>query len=88
VDANKLQVQPYHNNSILETQYRELLAATNCTDLTCLRSINETAINMGSQAATVSGYKTKPMMYGYGDYYYGPSVDGEYVGYFFIACQT
>jgi hypothetical protein len=71
-------VQPYHNNSILEAQYHELLAATSCASLECLRSIDETALNMGAQAATVSGYQTKPMLYSYGDYYFGPSVDGEY----------
>lgn len=72
------QVQPYHNNSVLEMQYRELLAATNCISLECLRSIDATALKMGTQAALLAAYQTTPKLYSYGDYYFGPSVDGEY----------
>lgn len=72
-------VQPYHNNSILDSQFRELLAATNCTNLQCLRSLNSTALNVGAEAATLAGYTERPMLYGYGDYYFGPAVDGEYI---------
>jgi hypothetical protein len=72
------QVQPYHNNSILEAQYRELLAATSCSSLECLRSIDSTTLNKGAEAALLAGYQTTPKLYSYGDYYFGPSVDGEY----------
>lgn len=72
-------MQPYHNNSVLESQYREVLAATNCTNLQCLRSLDTQSLNLGAQAALVAAYTTRPMQYGYGDYYYGPTVDGEYI---------
>ena len=78
-NATHHQTQPYHNNSVLEGQYREVLNATNCADLQCLRSINSTALNMGSQTALVNAYANNPRLYTFGDYYYGPSVDGEYV---------
>lgn len=72
-------MQPYHNDSVLEAQYQELLVATSCSSLECLRSIDETSLNKGAEAALLAGYQTKPKLYSYGDYYFGPSVDGEYV---------
>lgn len=71
--------KPYHNNSVLEIQFRELLNATKCPDLQCLRSINSTALNLGQQAALINAYLNHPELYAFGDYYYGPTVDGEHV---------
>ncbi|KAK4996355.1 hypothetical protein LTR66_004013 [Elasticomyces elasticus] len=72
--------QPYHNNTVLEDQYRELLAATNCTNLQCLRSIDAAVLHLASQATYIAGYMAQPgMNYGYGDFYYGPSVDGNII---------
>ena len=73
-------IQEYHNNSVLEIQYREVLKATACDDLACLRSINTTQLNTGQQNALVNAYLERPQLYGFGDYWYGPTVDGEYVG--------
>ncbi|KAK4950569.1 hypothetical protein LTR28_007005, partial [Elasticomyces elasticus] len=65
---------------VLEDQYRELLAATNCTNLQCLRSIDPAVLHLASQATYIAGYMAQPgMNYGYGDFYYGPSVDGNII---------
>ncbi|GAB7354424.1 hypothetical protein MBLNU459_g4915t1 [Dothideomycetes sp. NU459] len=71
--------QPYHNDTILEDQYRQVLTASGCVDLSCLRLLNATTLDLASQAAMVAGYSARPMDYGYGDFYYGPSVDGEII---------
>ncbi|KAK3670089.1 hypothetical protein LTR78_010029 [Recurvomyces mirabilis] len=72
-------VQEYHNNSVLEIQFRELLNATRCADLACLRTINETQLNVGQQLALVNGYRNHPQLYAFGDYWYGPTIDGQTV---------
>ena len=65
----------YHNNTILEGQYRGLLATTNCTDLICLRSLDTETLKVAQQQTFVNAYYTVPNgLYGYGDFYYGPSV--------------
>ncbi|GAM86419.1 hypothetical protein ANO11243_044330 [Dothideomycetidae sp. 11243] len=69
--------QPYHNDTILEIQYRELLAATACDDITCLRSVSSEALDAASQSAEKAAYASH--LYGYGDFYWGPSVDGKYI---------
>ena len=72
-------VQTYHNESVLNTQFREFLNATACQDLACLRSLSTSEINIGQQTALINGYLNHPRLYGFGDYWYGPTVDGEYV---------
>jgi len=72
-------VQEYHNNSVLEIQFRELLNATRCGDLACLRSLNETQLNVGQQFALINGYLNHPQLYAFGDYWFGPTVDGHAV---------
>jgi len=71
--------QPFHNNTILEAQYTEVLSAANCTNIQCLRTINSTQLDAAAQAAEAAGFDTRPMYYGYGDFYWGPSVDGEII---------
>ena len=72
--------QPYHNNTVLEDQYRELLTSTNCSNLACLRSVPASTLLPASQATYFQGYNAMPeMYYGYGDFYYGPSVDGNVI---------
>ena len=70
-------LQSYKNNTILETQYRELLAATNCVDLACLRSVSSHEINAAMQSSLDAGYLNH--VYGWGDFYYGPSIDGDVI---------
>lgn len=68
--------QPFHNNSVLEDQYRELLAASNWSNLACLRSLNTSALALATAATYLVAYNARPALYGYGDFYYGPVVDG------------
>lgn len=49
-------LQSYKNNTILETQYRELLAATKCMDLACLRSVSSNEIVAAMQSSLDAGY--------------------------------
>jgi hypothetical protein len=51
-------------------QYRELLNATACPDLQCLRSINSTVLNKGAQAALINAYLNHPELIAFGDYWY------------------
>ena len=70
--------QPYHDNTILNSQYRDLLSASSCSNLQCLRSLNSSALQIASQQTYIDGYAAQPGYgYGYGDFYYGPSVDGD-----------
>ncbi|KAF2157482.1 alpha/beta-hydrolase, partial [Myriangium duriaei CBS 260.36] len=71
--------QSYHNDTILEIQYRELLSATKCTNLACLRSVSSSVLDAASESAEKTGFFSHPSVYGYGDFYWGPSVDGKYI---------
>jgi carboxylesterase type B len=66
--------QPYHSDDILEIQYRELLTAAKCQDLACLRNMSAKSLALASETTYITGYEAKH--YGFGDYYYGPTVDG------------
>lgn len=70
--------QPYHPQYILEAQYRQLLNFTNCTDLACLRSVSEETLRIASEVTYVLGYYVDKI-YGFGDFYYGPIVDGDII---------
>jgi hypothetical protein len=39
--------------------------------------LNETVLKAATQQTYINGYK--PQLYGYGDFYYGPSVDGDII---------
>jgi len=69
--------QPRHNDTVLESQFRRLLKTTNCDNLACLRSIDQQTLANAAQQTYTDGYLGRD--YGYGDYYYGPSVDGEII---------
>lgn len=72
--------QPFHNNSILEGQYRDLLTASGCNNIQCLRNLNESALQTATQQTYVDAYNSQPLgIYGFGDFYYGPSVDGDII---------
>jgi len=71
--------QPYHNNSLLEIQYRQVLRAAKCADIKCLRSLDSKDLDLAAEAALIAGYNASPRDYEYGDFYYGPSVDGQYI---------
>ena len=69
--------QTYKNDTILDAQFRELLAASNCTELNCLRNLSESDLANATQATYQSAYDSGN--YAYGDFYYGPAVDGEII---------
>ncbi|KAK5175704.1 uncharacterized protein LTR77_000843 [Saxophila tyrrhenica] len=69
--------QSYKNNTILEAQYRQMLSATKCDNLACLRSQSTQSLIDAMQTSLVStGWES---YYGWGDFYYGPAIDGEVI---------
>lgn len=58
----------------MNDQYTDLLAASNCSDLACLRNLPYEQLANASSATYQIGYAAKK--YAYGDFYYGPTVDG------------
>jgi len=66
--------QQFHNDTALEIQYRQFLAASNCETLACLRRVPEGQMLKTQQDVYNAGYAKK--LYGQGDFWYGPSVDG------------
>lgn len=69
--------QPYHTDRVLELQYRDLLSAANCDSLQCLRTLAADDLAMAQEHSMLEGYAKKH--YGWGDFYYGPSVDGKII---------
>jgi carboxylesterase type B len=69
--------QQYHNESILEIQYRQLLNAARCDNLECLRRLDAATLANATQQVYYIGYNgSSTQYYGYGDFYFGPSIDG------------
>lgn len=66
--------QSYKNNTILETQYRQMLTSTNCDSLACLRRVSTQTLVDAMQYSLNIGFTSG--FVGWGDFYYGPSVDG------------
>lgn len=69
--------QPYHNMSILDAQYNQLLEASGCTSLACLRGLSSIDLAIANQKTFAYGFLQG--LYAFGDFYYGPAVDGEIV---------
>ncbi|KAF2177529.1 alpha/beta-hydrolase [Zopfia rhizophila CBS 207.26] len=69
--------QQYLRKEQLEKQYRNLLNTTGCPDLSCLRQVEEDKLAIATQETFVRGYREED--YGYGNFYYGPCVDGEII---------
>lgn len=69
--------QSYKNGTVLQAQYRQMLAATACDDLACLRNQTTDALIGAMQATFDVGFNEG--WYGHGDFYYGPTVDGEVI---------
>ena len=69
--------QPFHDDKTLETQYKDFLASSGCSDLECLRAAPIDKLVDATNATFFSGYQAK--LYGFGDFYLGPSVDGEII---------
>jgi carboxylesterase type B len=69
--------QPYLMESQLATQYDNLLSSANCSTLKCLQTLPEETLKQATQATYISAYAAKE--YGYGNFYYGPFVDGDII---------
>jgi hypothetical protein len=71
--------QPFKSWDILEGQYRDLLTAAGCKSrgLQCLRSLTGEKLALAAQETYRMAYNGSTPRYGYGDYYYGPSVDNR-----------
>ena len=69
--------QPYSNDTVTEKQYTDLLAISGCADLACLRALDIGTLSNAAAQTYASGWDAG--MYGFGDYYYGPSVDGDVI---------
>ncbi|KAL5318370.1 hypothetical protein ACEPPN_013430 [Leptodophora sp. 'Broadleaf-Isolate-01'] len=68
---------PIYSRAWLNRQYNIFMEATNCTILSCLRSISTNAI----QSATVQAYQTayEAEKFAYGTFYWGPAIDGRII---------
>jgi carboxylesterase type B len=66
--------QSYKNNTILETQYQQMLKFSNCSSLACMRSQSSATLIAAMQSTLDDGYLNQ--VYGWGDFYFGPAVDG------------
>jgi len=71
--------QRFKSEDILEGQYRDLLTATGCKGLglPCLRNLTGQNLALAAQQTYRTAYSGSNPRYGYGDYYYGPSVDNS-----------
>ena len=70
-------MQPYHDAATLERQYELLLSASSCNDIFCLRSLPMATLAIASQETYKTGFAAGD--YGFGDFFYGPSVDGTII---------
>ncbi|KAF3057560.1 Cholinesterase [Trichoderma lentiforme] len=70
-------LQPYHDDSFLQKQYQNFLNDAKCGNVACLRSLSPSALETAINKSYYTGYDAG--LYSYGDMYYGPSVDGDFV---------
>lgn len=54
--AEYLWMQTYKNKTVLNAQYSNILSASNCSTLTCLRSLSEEALTNAIDASYEVGY--------------------------------
>lgn len=69
--------QPFRNESTLEKQYRLLLNTSSCNNIDCLRRLPSDKLAKATQSTYDAAYADG--RYSYGDFFYGPSVDGEII---------
>lgn len=70
-------MQPYHNSTTLEKQFDALRKGSGSHDLQYLRQLSTMDLRSAADMAYVTGYKTGE--YGYGDFFFGPYVDGSVI---------
>ncbi|KAJ5593683.1 carboxylesterase type B [Penicillium hordei] len=69
--------QSFHGEETIENQYRSLLQAAGCQSLSCLRNISSESLLNASLSSYGSAYMNGD--FGYGDYFFGPTVDGTII---------
>lgn len=69
--------QQYLSKNQLAKQYENLLKSANCTTLDTLRALSEETLKSITQESYISAYADGA--YGYGNFYYGPYVDGDLI---------
>ena len=70
--AEAVYIPPLRGIEDLEYQYYQLLDATNCADLACLRTLNSTEVQAANIAGTAPGQTALPL------FPYGPVIDGKF----------
>jgi hypothetical protein len=70
-------MQPYHDNNFLQEQYKFVLNASSCNDLTCLRGLSASELEKSVTASYFTAYAAG--LYAYGDMFFGPSVDNKII---------
>lgn len=70
-------MQPYHTNAFLESQYNTLLNESGCGSLACLRGLSQSELENATTATYSTAYSNG--LYAYGDFYFGPSIDGTII---------
>ena len=69
--------QQYLTDDQLTAQYFNLLDSADCSTLACLQALPEDVLKEATQTTYISAYAAGS--YGYGNFYYGPYVDGEII---------
>ena len=62
---------------MLDEQYNDLLVLSNCSNINCLRGLSEG--DFAEVAFSAYGYAYERGQYGYSDFFYSPSVDGNII---------
>jgi hypothetical protein len=47
--------------------------------LQCLRTLDLASLKIATQQTYIDAYNSDPSLYAFGDFYYGPSVDGDLI---------
>lgn len=68
--------QPMLDKAQQETQLYEAFRLSNCSSMECLRQLPSKQVAILNQAVQNASY---PTLTGYGSFYYGPVVDGDFV---------
>ncbi|KAK5114101.1 hypothetical protein LTR62_002670 [Meristemomyces frigidus] len=71
--------QPLLNASQQESQYYNTLRLSNCSSITCLRSLSSTELQKLNQQVQRAAYPSLVGFVGYGSFYFGSVVDGKFV---------
>ncbi|KAF2667353.1 alpha/beta-hydrolase [Microthyrium microscopicum] len=68
---------PHHETNVQVSQFQDILQETGCPDVACLRSWGERKLANVTRKTYVTAYFNH--QYGYGDFYFGPVVDGKVI---------